>query len=536
MSSATPHSVVFTSASFAWPDGSPVLDSVSAAFGTGRTGIVGENGVGKTTILRLIAGSMVPSAGSVWVTGAVGHLPQQLSLRTETTVADLLGVRVPLDALHAIEAGDTDPALFDAVGELWDVESRSEAVLGAAGLGAIGLDRRVGTLSGGETVLIALAGLKLADTPIVLLDEPTNNLDRAARARLYDTISAWQRTLIVVSHDVQLLELMDDTAELRAGRLTLFGGPYSAFRAHLAGEQAAAEQALRTAEQAFSTERRQRIEAETKLARRSRYAKTDFENKRKPKIVMKQRATEAQVSAGKLRGEMEDRTEAAQQRVEAAAARVRRDPKIHIDLPDPDVPAGRRLAELQASDRPLLIQGPERVALMGVNGIGKTRLLEELIASTPGRAVLHTRRVGYLPQRLNHLDDEATVIDSVRHVAPHQASGALRAKLARFLFRGDSVERPVGSLSGGERFRVALARLLLADPPNQLLILDEPTNNLDLSTIDVLVDALDAYRGGIVVVSHDDVFLARLGIDIWANLNGDGLQFGTTPPTEQKTL
>ncbi|HEY6801889.1 MAG TPA: ATP-binding cassette domain-containing protein, partial [Agromyces sp.] len=200
-------SVIFSDAAFAWPDGSPVLAGVDESFGLGRTGLVGANGTGKTTVLRLIAGELEPTAGSIEASGAVGYLPQQLTLQTDATVADLFGVRDSLDALRAIERGDTDPRHFDAVGDGWDVEARSAAVLDSVGLGHVDLDRAVGTLSGGETILAALAGLRLADTPIVLLDEPTNNLDRDARHRLYETITSWRRTLIVVSHDTQLLEL-----------------------------------------------------------------------------------------------------------------------------------------------------------------------------------------------------------------------------------------------------------------------------------------------------------------------------------------
>lgn len=530
--STTQQSVVLAGASFAWPDGAVVFDDLNAAFNAGRTGLIGANGSGKTTLLRLMAGELIPTAGSVTAVGEVGYLPQQLILRTGATLAELLGVRSRLDALRAIESGDPDPRHFDAVGDDWDIEARIRAVLDGMGLAGIELDRGVGQLSGGETVLAALAGLRLAETPIVLLDEPTNNLDRLARHRLYDTVATWTGTLIIVSHDVTLLDLMDDTAELRGSQLTLFGGPYSAYREHLAREQEAAEQALRTAQQSLRTERRQRAEAETKLARRSRYARTDFENKRKPKIIMNQRKTEAQVSAGKLRGELDDRVDAARQTVQQQAERVRRDARIRIDLPDPGVPASRRLAELHDSrGNPIVIQGPERVALTGRNGIGKTLLLQTLIHPEQAqgrdvRAVPYTDRIGYLPQRLDHLDDKAGILDTVREAAPNVTPGEIRARLARFLFGAEAINRRIGDLSGGERFRVALAQLLLADPPNQLLILDEPTNNLDLHSVDELVSALEDYRGGLIVVSHDDDFLSRLGVDTWITLDEDGLSHG----------
>ncbi|MFW6598181.1 ABC-F family ATP-binding cassette domain-containing protein [Propionibacteriaceae bacterium Y2011] len=522
--------VVLSGLSYAWPDGDVALDAIDATFGAGRTGLVGANGTGKTTLLRLLAGELTPTAGSVTTTGAVGLLPQHLTLRTADTVADLLGVRERLDAIRSIETGRTDQALLDVVGHDWEIESRSLAALTRAGLPDIGLDRTIDQLSGGEAVLVALVGRRLAATPIVLLDEPTNNLDRTSRHRLYDMITRWRGALVVVSHDVALLDLMDDTAELRAGSLTVFGGAWTAWTEHVAAEQAAAEQALRTARQALRTERRQRVEAETKLARRSRYARTDYENKRRPKTIMKQRASEAQVSAGKLRGELDEKVDAARDLVDRQADRIRRDDHIRVDLPDPKVPANRRLAELRdGSGTVVTVQGPERVALTGRNGIGKTRLLDGLVGlggpptATGVHAIAHTDRIGHLPQRLDHLPDDVSILDAVRQAAPDSLPGDLRNRLARFGFRTGAVHRPVAELSGGERFRVALAQLLLADPPAQLLVLDEPTNNLDLPTVDVLVDALTGHRGGLIIVSHDDAFLDRLGLHVRLLLDEAGL-------------
>ncbi|MGN0097336.1 MAG: ATP-binding cassette domain-containing protein [Corynebacterium sp.] len=293
-------------------------------------------------------------------------------------------------------------------------------------------------------------------------------------------------------------------------------------------EQAAAEQALRTAEQTLRTEKRQQADAQTKLARRQRYARTDFVNKRKPKMIMNQRKTEAQVSAGKLRGELDEKVAAAQREKQRQEERLRHESVIRITLPDPGVPAGRRLVEFR-DDRAtsVVLQGPERLALTGQNGVGKTRLLGALVrqardddgstAAQHGvRASAFTDRIGYLPQRLDHLDDEATVIDTVRAAAPNAPVEQVRASLARFLFGEDTVHRRVGDLSGGERFRVALAHILLAEPAHQLLVLDEPTNNLD--SVDALVSALEDYHGGLIVVSHDDAFLGRMGIDIWVEL------------------
>ena len=178
-----------------------------------------------------------------------------------------------------------------------------------------------------------------------------------------------------------------------------------------------------------------------------------------------------------------------------------------------------------------MVQGPERVALIGRNGVGKTTLLRRLVTDAAASgfpmnpelvAEAHTDRIGYLSQRVDGLDESASVVENIAAAAPHVPDKELRNRLARFLIRGATMDRPVGALSGGERFRVALAKLLLADPAPHLVVLDEPTNNLDLDTVDQLVQALLAFRGAVLVVSHDDVFLQRLELDLTLELDAEG--------------
>jgi ATPase subunit of ABC transporter with duplicated ATPase domains len=534
---STSPSVVLTDCSFAWPDGAPVLDHVSAAFGRGRTGLVGANGAGKSTLVRLVTGALTPTGGSVVTTGDVDVLPQRLGSRPDDTIADLLGVRDTLDALRAVLGGDVDPAHFDRIGDDWDVEARAGAALDALGIdlgagpaagsdlepgaaspdrSATGLDRPVATLSGGEAVLVAVAGIRLRGRPIALLDEPTNNLDRRARARLLEMVDTWRGTLLLVSHDRELLEHVDETVELRDGSLTVFGGTYSAFEERLAVEQAAAERDVRAAEHTAKVERRQRIEAETKIARRARAgAKAALSM---PKILANEQRKKAQETAGRLRtahAGAESRAEAA---VTSAEELLRSDDRIVVDIPDPGLAARRRIADITIDGRTTALTGPERIAVIGDNGVGKTTLLERLVGAAGARqhpradAVAHTGRIAYLAQRRDGLDDDLSVLENVRRAAPDIPPATLRNRLARFLVRGDAVGRLAGSLSGGERFRVALASLLLADPPPELLVLDEPTNDLDMASADQLVEALRAYRGALVVVSHDETFLDRLDL------------------------
>ncbi|MBU5423784.1 ATP-binding cassette domain-containing protein [Cellulomonas hominis] len=519
--------IVLHDLTFAWPDGTVALAHLDGTLTTGRTGLVGRNGAGKSTLLRLVAGLLAPTSGRVETTGDVGYLPQTLTLRRDATVAELLGVDRVLAAVRAIEAGDVDERHFDAVGDDWAVESRADEALHQIGLGGTDLDRRVAEVSGGEAMLIALTGLRMRRTPITLLDEPTNNLDRPTRARLAELVDQWPGTLVVVSHDLELLEHMEATAELHDGALETYGGPYGAWREHREQEQAAAVQAARSAQQALRVQKRQRAEAETTLARRERTARTTQASGGIPKILAGNRASRAQGSAGALRSTLDGRVGAAQAALDAADARVRDDEHIHLVLPDPGVPRGRRLAELHDEDRTFVVQGPERVALVGPNGSGKSTLLAQVVRGAPAVAGrphgrLLTDRVGYLPQRLDGLDDDTGALANVQRVAPGTPAGTIRNQLARLLLRGDAADRPVRTLSGGERFRVALARLLLADPPAQLLVLDEPTNNLDIASVDRLAEALDAFRGALLVVSHDTGFLRRIGVGTVVELDARG--------------
>lgn len=516
-----PSAITLRELSFEWPDGSTALNAVNGTFTSGKTGLIGRNGEGKSTLLKLIAGELTPTDGSVEVSGTVGYLPQTLTLNAHVTVAELLGIKPILDAMKAIENGAIDQKFFDTIGDDWDIEARADEALHRIGFSAQDLDRSVTTVSGGEGMLIAITGLHLQRTSITLLDEPTNNLDRNTRAKLTRLVDEWPGTLVVVSHDLELLEHMDNTAELYAGTLTTFGGPYSEWKQHQDQEQEAAIQSAKTAQQALKVEKRQRVEAETKLARREKAGKKAQDSM--PKILAGGRKRSAQETAGKLRGTLDDKVQAAQAAVDAADAHVREDEHIRLELPDPEVPRGRRLAEFTKGHQTVVIQGPERVALIGANGSGKSTLLEQLMSGENSEgARLITDRVGYLPQRLDSLNEEESALENVQKVAPTLPAGQIRNQLARLLLRGNSVDRPVKTLSGGERFRVSLAKLLLADPPAQLLILDEPTNNLDIASVEQLAEALDAYRGALLIVSHDHEFLRRIGINTVLELERGG--------------
>jgi ATPase subunit of ABC transporter with duplicated ATPase domains len=558
-------SIVGTALSFAWPDGTVVFDRLDLAIGPGATGLVGANGSGKSTLLRLIAGELRPQSGTIRAAGDVGYLPQDLTLDVQATVSDLLGVTAVRRALHAIEGGSTDPADFEQVGDGWDVEERIGAELSRLALGHLDLDAPVSRLSGGETVLLHLARLFLRRPQVLLLDEPTNNLDADARHRLYAAVESWPGVTLIVSHDRELLTRVDQIADLsavnaaHAAQVRMFGGNFPAYEEALATEREAAERAVRSAAADVRQQRRDLIDTQSKLAQRERYGRQQQAAGGQPRIVMSARKRSAQESAGKLRDTHEQRLAQARDKLAEAQEAARHDAIIRVSLPRTAVPAGRTVLTARgltgtawrpggrpdpdpdpeipspfnklppASVAPpfdeLIVRGPERIALIGPNGAGKTTLLRafagliELAGVTVRTVTGPEAGVGYLPQRLDLLDDSLSVLDNVRRQAPAASVNEVRSGLARFLFRGERASQLAGTLSGGERFRATLAALLLADPPPQLLLLDEPTNHLDLASVQQFGAALAGYRGALIVASHDLPFLHSLKITRWLRLD-----------------
>ncbi|BBZ59055.1 ABC-F family ATP-binding cassette domain-containing protein [Mycolicibacterium monacense] len=531
-------SIVCSSLSFAWPDGTTVFSELTASFGDGRTGLVAPNGAGKSTLLRLIAGELSPSAGTVSVTGTLGHLPQTLPLAADLTVADVLGVAPVIAALNALAEGDAGDDVFTAIGDDWDAEECARAQLDRLGLAHVALDRRLETLSGGEIVSVGLAAKLLERPDVLLLDEPTNNLDADARNALYAALDDFAGTLLLVSHDRVLLDRMDRIAELSRGEIVFYGGNFTAYREAVAAEQQAAESDLRNAEQQLKREKRQMQEARERAGRRSNTAVRNLADAGLPKILAGARKRRAQESAGRADDVHARRVGDARVRVEDAERSLRDDDAIALDLPDTEVPAGRNLfaghglriarggRELFADNGiDLSLRGPERAALTGPNGAGKSTLLRIIAGAVEPDAGAVQRadgRTAYISQRLDLLDDDLSVAENLARFAPDMTVTRSRHLLAQFLFRGDRIHLPVSVLSGGERLRATLACVLYGEPAPQLLLLDEPTNNLDLVSVGQLESALDAYRGAFVVVSHDERFLAQIGVDRWLRL-ADGV-------------
>ncbi|MFI6177629.1 ABC-F family ATP-binding cassette domain-containing protein [Nonomuraea sp. NPDC051191] len=534
--------IVCSNLSFSWPDDTPVFSDLSFSVPGGRTGLVAPNGAGKSTLLKLIAGEYRPRAGSVSVAGVLGYLPQSLPLAGDLSVAEVLGIAPVIAALNAIEAGDTAEEHFTTIGNDWDIEERTRAQLDRLGLGHLDFGRTLRTLSGGQIVSLGLAAQLLRRPDVLLLDEPTNNLDLDARDRLHTVLGDWKGCLLVVSHDRALLDRMDRIAELDRGEVRFYGGDFTAYEEAVRTEQEAAERNVRTAEQELKREKREMQQARERAERRAGNAARNLKNAGLPRIFAGNMKRGAQESAGRASQTHAARVSDAKARLDEAGRALRDDQRISLQLPGTNVPAGRTVFQgehlmarglFAEPGLDLVVRGPERIALTGSNGVGKSTLLRLITGELEPDSGTTRRvdgRVAYLSQRLDLLDDELTVAENLAAFAPAMPAAERMNLLARFLFRGARAHLRVAVLSGGERLRATLACVLCAEPAPQLLLLDEPTNNLDLVSVGQLESALGAYEGAFVVVSHDERFLAEIGVDRRLELSGGRLLEGGPAP------
>lgn len=505
------------------PDGDPVFAGLDLSFAAERIGLVGRNGVGKTTLLKIVAGRLQPVSGTVTVRGRAALVEQVVQIGAHKTIADLFDAADAITVLRRADAGEASAEeLADAD---WAVEQRI-----AAALARVALDGHAQTslaqLSGGQRTRAALAAAIFLKPDFLLLDEPTNNLDRDGRKAVIDLLAGWHGGAIVVSHDRELLEHMDAIAELTTLGVTRYGGNWSAYRALKAAELEAAEQGLAHARKTVDEiNRKTQVTAERRDRRNAAGARKGARGDM-PRILLGQRKSNAEASKGQGVRLAERQREQALEAAAAARARVEILQPFSVTLPPTGLPPGRQVLAFDhvttgyTPEHPIIrdlsfsITGPERIAVGGPNGAGKTTLLK-LVAgeiSPFSGAVSVTVPFAMLDQSVAILEGNATILENFVRLNPGTTENACRATLAAFLFRADAALQRVGDLSGGQTLRAGLACLLGGAQPPSLLILDEPTNHLDIDSIAAVESGLLAYDGALLVVSHDETFLANIGI------------------------
>jgi ATP-binding cassette subfamily F protein 3 len=494
--------------------GQQLLQDCTWRIGRGeRIGLVGPNGAGKTTLCRILAGVEETDAGRVHRDSGVtvGYLPQEVTTGEDRTVlAEALSgfdevwrLEAELESLASRMAGpDAGPELTETYGEVqhrfealggYRLEAEAKIILGGLGFSPDGAHRPLAEYSGGWRMRAALARLLLLRPDLLLLDEPTNHLDLESLQWLENFLAAYEGSVVIVSHDRYFLNRMVTAiAELAGGSVTLYHGDYDHFLM-----EREARQALREAQARNQAKRVAEIE---RFIERFRYK------------ASKARQVQSRV---KMLGRME--------RIETEADARR----IHFSFPQPPR-TGRLVARMSGIRKAygdnvvyagvdFLVERGDRVALVGINGAGKSTLLKMLAGTLPfdaGERVLgsHVEVQYYAQHQLDALDPTRTVLEEIELAAPEAQISRLRTILGSFLFSGDAVEKKVGVLSGGEKARLALAKMLAR--PAALLCMDEPTNHLDLASKEVLEEALSGFTGTIVFISHDRYFINRIATQV----------------------
>ncbi|PJJ20177.1 ATPase subunit of ABC transporter with duplicated ATPase domains [Janthinobacterium sp. 67] len=509
--------------SFVLPDGRALFSDLQFGFAPQRIGLVGDNGVGKSVLARLLAGQAQPSSGAVRCDGSVHYVAQELDPERYPSVAALAGMDDLLAALARIAEGSVDEADYALVGERWDAHARLRQALDALDLRHVDAATPTASLSGGERQRIALQGAWLAQADWLVLDEPSNHLDAQQRARLVAQMARWPGGLLLVSHDRGLLEHVDAIVELSSQGLRSYGGNYTMYAQQRALEQAGFAAALQAEKAGARREQREAQQQAERQQKRVVRGEREGREGNQSKLLLDARKEKSQDSQGKLRVRAQEAQQARQHRVMDASARCAPEMERLLLAPDSAVPNGKLILELrelvlpygQAQTVDLVISGPRRLAVTGNNGSGKSTLLRVIagqLAPAGGEVLCHAR-VAWLDQHAGLQDGERSAVQRLQERNSTMAEGDLRTRLALLGIAGARATLPSRLLSGGERMKVALAAELYAQAPPQLLLLDEPDNHLDLASLQALEQMLLQYQGALLVVSHDQAFLEAINLD-----------------------
>lgn len=494
-----------------------------------KAAIVGNNGVGKTTLLKIIAGHDKGFTGDLRITGALHYVPQHYGHFNHLSVAAALGIAPLLAALQAVENGATDQHYYDLLEQHWDIVARCEEAFARWGITGIALDQPLEQLSGGMKTRLFLSGIDIFGPAIVLLDEPTNHLDAKARTQLYEWMENTSSTLLLTSHDRQLLRLCDPIWELQSSGIRAYGGNYDFYAAQKEIEITAREQTLAHHEKAWKEAKLKQQE----VLERKQHA--DAQARRKglqsglPKAVINARRTAAEGSTAKLKHVRNDKVSElrASMQETAAMAQVQRIMKGYFDRSA--LPHGKVL--IQANDinygyentsplwaQPLTftIRSGDRLAISGSNGSGKTtlfHLLRRHVSPSQGSMQITPCTTLLLDQDYSLIDRSRTVLEQALTFNEVPLEPAMvHTLLANFLFMPDSWDKSCSVLSGGEILRLTLCCMVLQNRTPDIIFLDEPVNNLDLSNIKMLARIFAEYKGTLIIISHDKGFLEEAGI------------------------
>jgi len=493
-----------------------------------KVALIGNNGAGKSTLLKIIAGELQPAVGLVKTDSTPYYIPQIFGQFNDLTIAAALKIEDKLKALHAILNGDVTEPNLALLNDDWTIEERCQEALNYWQLDEFDLAQKMKTLSGGQKTRVFLTGISIHQPEIVLLDEPSNHLDTLGRQLLYDFIRSTPATLIVVSHDRQLLNLLDSVYELSKRGITVYGGNYDFYAAQKLVESQALNQDVRSKEKAL------RKAKETERETAERQQKLDARGKKKqekaglPTISMNTFRNNAEKSTARVKGVHAEKVGAISQELNDLRKELPDTDKMKFGFDDSALHKGKIL--FTANDlnygyhehflwqQPLNLQiiSGERIALKGLNGSGKTSLIKIILGEiepASGTVLRADNKAVYIDQDYSLINNQLKVYEqaqqfNVMALQEHE----IKTRLNRFLFTKEYWDKPCSALSGGEKMRLMLCCLTIANQAPDMIILDEPTNNLDIQNIEILTAAINDYKGTLIVVSHDQYFLGQIHV------------------------
>lgn len=494
-----------------------------------KSALVGSNGMGKSTLLKLIAGEIEPVSGTINRQGNLYYVPQMFGNFNHMSVAACLQIDRKLHALENITNGEVDEKYFEILNDDWMIEERSQEALIYWKLEGLDLNQTLETLSGGQKTKVFLAGIQINQPDIILLDEPTNHLDLEGRNLLYDYIEKTNAIVVMVSHDRTLLNLADTIFELSNQGISTYGGNYDFYAEQKEIEKEALHNDIHSKERALKKAKekeRETLERKQKLDARG---KNKQEKSGVARIMMNTLRNNAEKNSSKLKNIHAEKIEGISGDLRELRSSVRNSDQMKVNFNDSGLHIGKILVTaeeinyqydekfLWKNNLNLEIRSGERISIKGSNGSGKTTLIRLLL----GNIQPHTGTITKADYTAIYIDQEYSLIDRSLTVYEFAQTfndeslpeSEVKTLLARFLFGKETWDKKCEVLSGGERLRLLLCGLSISNKAPDMIILDEPTNNLDLQNVEILTDSIKEYQGTLLVISHGQTFLQEIDIE-----------------------
>jgi ATPase subunit of ABC transporter with duplicated ATPase domains len=495
-----------------------------------KIALIGDNGSGKSTLLEILAGRLAPASGNVASTSKPFYIPQHFGQYDDLTVAQALGIERKMEALQAILNGDASLENFTQLDDDWNVEELALAALSLWDIQHIELSQLLKTISGGEKTKVFLSGIAIHSPSVILFDEPSNHLDTESRKQLNHLIQTSKATTIVVSHDRTLLNLLDITFELNQNGVDVYGGNYEFYKMQK-------EEKLMSLE--AQADHKEKALRQAKLVAREAAERKQKENSRGnqkqimkgvPRIFMNTIKNRSEQSTSKLQEVHSDKVKGILQNLQQLKQQLPEVRELKMIFENSNLHTGKILITAQDVnfgyssqylwENPLnfQIRSGERIAISGKNGSGKTTLLKLImgrIKPSEGALTIADFKHLYIDQEYSVLNNELTVFGQVQEFNSHHLpEHRLKTLLHQFLFKIDMWDKTCDQLSGGEKIKLMFCCIIVSNSSPELIILDEPTNNLDVQSLEIITSAVKDYKGTLLVISHDEYFINEIGVNV----------------------